>query len=132
MKTVAKVRNLQISKILNTDANRVFLIPFKIMFTSRYSFKNCCSKWLIVVIWVNQKFSLTNVFCFFLNWRFFSEIYQKEIINCYEIYVKIPRFLDRSMASIRPMHTNIVLGIWNCVSNNLPCEKNCNTNKVTI
>ena len=40
MKTVAKVRNLQISKVFNTDANRVLLIPFKIMFTSRYSFKN--------------------------------------------------------------------------------------------
>ena len=33
-KTVMKFRNLQISKILNTGANRVFSIPFMIMFIS--------------------------------------------------------------------------------------------------
>ena len=34
VKAAVKFRNLQISKILNTDTNRVFPIPFKVMYIS--------------------------------------------------------------------------------------------------
>ena len=34
VKTSLKFRNLQISKILNTDTNRIFPIPFKFMYIS--------------------------------------------------------------------------------------------------
>ena len=33
-KTAVKFRNLHISKILNTDTNRVFPVPFKVMHIS--------------------------------------------------------------------------------------------------
>ena len=34
VKAAVKFRNLQINKILNTDANRIFPIPFKVMYVS--------------------------------------------------------------------------------------------------
>ena len=38
VKTAVKFRNLKISKVLNTDTNRIFLIPFKVMYISlRYT-----------------------------------------------------------------------------------------------
>ena len=34
VETAVKFRSLQISKILNTDTNRIFPVPFKVMYTS--------------------------------------------------------------------------------------------------
>ena len=38
MKTAVKLRNLQISKTLNTDANRIFPIPFKVNTVKKIKF----------------------------------------------------------------------------------------------
>ena len=73
MNTAVKFRNLQISKIPNTDTSRIFPIPFKVMHISLrlYSLKNNSA------VWVEPK-----VFPYFLlNWRYFSEIYKKRNNN---------------------------------------------------
>ena len=63
---------------------------------------------------------------------FFNEDCRTVLIHCYQIYVKIPSFLDGSTACTRSMYIYMGVGIWYCISNSLPSAKNCNTTKVTM
>ena len=59
-KVAVRFRNLQVSKILNTDKNRILPILFKVMYISlRYKYAVSRSSYLYGV---NQKYSLANVF----------------------------------------------------------------------
>ena len=65
VKAAVKFRNLQISKILNTDTNKIFPIPFKVMYISlRYTKfeKQFAESRSGYVYRVNQKYSLANAF----------------------------------------------------------------------
>ena len=66
VKAAGKFRNLQINKVLNTDTNRVFPVPFKVMYISlRYlsmhSLRNNSTVNRSGYLYeVNQTFFLTN------------------------------------------------------------------------
>ena len=63
VKMDVKFRNLQISKILNTDTNRIFPIPFKVMYILlgyTYLRNNSAVSRSGYLHGVNEKFSLTN------------------------------------------------------------------------
>ena len=77
-------RNLQISKILNTDINRIFLIPFKVRYISlrcTYFENNSGVSRSGYLYGVNQKLSLTKLSFFFVNWRYSSEIWKNKNKN---------------------------------------------------
>ena len=70
VKKAVKFRNLQISKILNTNTNRIFPIPFKVMYISlRYTKfeEHSAASRSCSLYGVNQKFSLTNTFFFLIE-----------------------------------------------------------------
>ena len=53
-KTVVKFRNLEISKILSTNTNRIFPIPFKVVYIFlRYT--QFDSKLIQLLVWVEPK-----------------------------------------------------------------------------
>ena len=64
VKILVKFRNLQISKILNSDTNTIFPIPFEVMLPLRYSLKNnftvyCQVFWVEVWCLQNQCISIS-------------------------------------------------------------------------
>ena len=116
LETAIKFRNFQISNILNTDANRIFLILSRLClyFWDIHSLENnsvvCRSGYLYGV---NPKF-LNKCFSFFSKLK----------VLAIKIYVKIPCLLPscfcRSTVSTRPVHATTS-----------HAKKKCNTN-VTI
>ena len=66
VKATVKFWNLQLSKILNTDTNRIFPTPFNVMYISlRYSLKtNSVVSRSGYLFGMNKKFSLTNALVF--------------------------------------------------------------------
>ena len=75
-----KFRNLQISKILNTDKNRIVPINFKDItyLYEVYIVWKIFSQQVHPVIWGEPKIFPNKYFCFFLNWSYFPEIYIKK------------------------------------------------------
>ena len=70
VKVAVKFRVLQISKILNTDTNRVFPIPFKVMYVSlRYTQfeKQFRSKQIQLLVWGEPKIFPSKCFFFLIK-----------------------------------------------------------------
>ena len=122
--TAVKFRNLQISKILKPIQTQYFQFLSRLCtyLWDMHGLKNNsvvsrCSYFRL--LGVNQKFSLTNTFIFFLNWRYFPELYIYIYIYIkiyyYQIYVKIPSLLlsvlRQSTESTRLMHIYMGVGV---------------------
>ena len=76
-----KFAKLQINKILNTDANRVFSIPFKVMYISSLKKNSAVIRsGYFRLFGVNENFSLTNGFVF-LQIEVTFEVYNKKRNN---------------------------------------------------
>ena len=88
VKTTVKFRNAEINKILNTNANRVFPVAFKIMYISlrcMHSLKNNPAVYGSGYLYeVNQKFSVTNAFVFSDLKALFWNIKKEIIIHWYQ------------------------------------------------
>ena len=80
-KTAVKFRNLQISKVVNPDTTQNFSNSFQgyvHIVWDIHSFKNNSTVSRSGYLYgVNQKFSLTKCFWFFLSLRYFSKIFKK-------------------------------------------------------
>ena len=119
VKTVAKLWNLQISKILNTNTNRFFPIPFTVMcilwdIPSLRNSSTVGRSGYFRLFGMNQKFSLKNAGFFFLNWNF-SKIYIKRNNN---------QLLLKSMLKhLAFCHAFWVEGV--CQTNPYLCECSC-------
>ena len=129
MKTDMKFQNLQISGSLNINPNkfsRLKFQPFKIMHIS-WRYNSAVSRFGYLY-WVNQIFSLTNAFVFFINWWCFSEVWKKKdssllskstvkfLVFCQVFWVKLQGLLDQRISVW-------ALAFYYCISKNLPWEK---------
>ena len=83
VKTAVKCRNLQIDKILNTIQIEFFQFFSSLVCTYLWDIHNLKNNTTVstsgYMYGVNPNFSLTNAFCFSLNWRYFSEMQKKKI-----------------------------------------------------
>ena len=114
-KTAMKFRNLQISKILNTNTNRIFPIPLKVIHIylwDIHSLKNNAAVSRSGYLYrLNQTFSLTNAFVFFKlkvrlwntktrNNPLLSKYTLKYLVFCLVFWVEA-----------RPVHTYMGVGV---------------------
>ena len=101
VKVTVKFRNLQISKILNTDTNRIFPIPFKVMYvTLRHNFKN------------NSAVSRS-------SYLFEPKIFPSK---CFFFLIKsINRSLYTKMENVKKRFANISIAIYYTFYNEIDC-----------
>ena len=81
VKAAVKCWNLQINKILNTIQTEFFQFLSSLLRTYLWDIHNLKNNTTVsrsgYLYGVNSNFSLTNAFCFSLNWRYFSEMQKK-------------------------------------------------------
>ena len=134
MKTGMKFQNLQISESLNINPNkfsRLKFQPFKIMHIS-WRYNSAVSRFGYLY-WVNQIFSLTSAFVFFINWWCFSEVWKKkDKFITIKIYGKIssllPSILGQTAGSIRPTYIYVGIGVLLLHFQKSALRENYNTN----